>query len=161
MKLGRIVDEGAKVRGRAFAGVAAAMFTVAGFGLIGVVAALPGGSAALPEASAGRPEPMLRASWMWTGGGSTDAWTNAQNWSGAGGACVYPCNSTDDVTFNSTAHVNLGANRTIDDLLLSGLGYGLDFDGEGTERTITCDTLVITHTGGGATVTDLAGVVTN
>ncbi|GMU37225.1 MAG: hypothetical protein AMXMBFR22_14160 [Phycisphaerae bacterium] len=102
----------------------------------------------MPEASAGHPEPMLRASWMWTGGGSTDAWTNAQNWSGAGGACVYPCSSADDVLFQ---HLNFtavfDASRTIDDLTALSTGENSvtgAFASDGNARTLTCDTVIIT-----------------
>ncbi len=153
MTLGRIVDEGAKVRGRAFAGVAAVMFAVMGLGLIGLgVAASPGGSAASPEASAGRPEPKLRASWTWTGNGADDEWSTVQNWSGAGGACPYPCSTADDVSVSLCAfNIEPESNRTIDDLSISVNqgGCGGTFDGLGGEVTVTCDTVTITGNNGG------------
>lgn len=155
MRLGSIVDERAKFRGRAFA-VAAVMFAVAGVGLIGlVVAAAPGGSAVSPggpEASAGRPEPRLRASWTWTGGGADDEWSTVQNWSGAGGACPFPCSTADDVSVSLCAfNIEPESNRTIDDLSLSVNqgGCGGTFDGLGNEVTVTCDTVTITGNNGG------------
>ncbi len=156
MTLGRIVDEGAKVRGRAFAEVAkvrgrafAEVAKVRGrafagvAAVVGIVAVFAVAWWVLPE-----PEPaMLRAAWTWTGASSDpDVWNEATNWSSAGGACPFPCSTADDVTFNIDFDVVFDASRTIDDLVVVRGNPDRDqtFDAGGSEYTLTCDTVSIT-----------------
>lgn len=122
-------------------------------------------AAATLNAEAMTPVAML-ASFTWTGGsGDPDYWNEAANWSGAGGACFYPCTSADDATFSGYfGFAYFDASRTIDDLTVDD-GGGSYFDGDGTARTLTCDTVVISGDTsgdtGGVHVTGLAGIETN
>lgn len=109
----------------------------------------------------------MLASFTWTGNDNeSDLWNDRDNWSGFGGACFYPCATTDDATFNACGfNVVFDASRTIDDLTLSFGGpegcFGY-FDADGTERVLTCDTVTI---GGGhidfVKLVGKAGIETN
>ncbi|MCG3132206.1 MAG: hypothetical protein FLDDKLPJ_03039 [Phycisphaerae bacterium] len=106
---------------------------------------------------------MMLAPFTWTGGSSDpDYWNEAANWSGAG--VGYPDDASDDATFNSCGfRAEFDASRTIDDLTvdITGdfcLGY---FDANGSEVTLTCDTVTITGGNDAVYVVEKAGIETN
>lgn len=111
--------------------------------------------------------PAMRcAGFTWTGNSSDpDSWNEPSNWSGSGGACMYPCTSSDDATIDDCNYeIHFDASRTIDDLYLT--GFDPDgcapgtFDADGTVRTLTCDT--VSFSGGQShTLVNKAGIVTN
>ena len=119
---------------------------------------------ARPGPSASNPEPMMRrAAFTWTGASSgQDFWNESANWSGAG--VGYPDDSSDDATFNGCGfRAEFDASRTIDDLTvdITGdfcLGY---FDANGSEYTLTCDTVTITGGNDAVYVVEKAGIETN
>lgn len=77
---------------------------------------------ALEPAPAMAPSPMMRRiTFTWTGNSSDpDYWNEAANWSGMGGACTFPCSTSDDATFSTCGfYVYFDASRTIDDLTIS------------------------------------------
>lgn len=81
------------------------------------------------------------------------AWHLTSNWAVQGmcgpSGCI-PATANDDATFDGSASyhfcVVLDANRTIDDVIVTSVN-GIEFDAEGQDCTITCDSLVITGTG--------------
>ncbi|MCC7292946.1 MAG: hypothetical protein IT449_12865 [Phycisphaerales bacterium] len=106
--------------------------------------------------------PLMMLSFTWTAGGSDDLWSTALNW-GVGGM-GYPDDATDDATFDDCGfHAEFNANRTIDDL---NVDVSSDFcvsyfDANGTEYTLTCDTVTLTGLSDGVKVVEKAGIETN
>ncbi|MCL4720110.1 MAG: hypothetical protein KJ057_16715 [Phycisphaerae bacterium] len=117
------------------------------------------------EPAAGlEPAPVaMLAPFTWTGASSgQDFWNESANWSGAG--VGYPDDSSDDATFNGCGfRAEFDASRTIDDLTvdITGdfcLGY---FDANGSEYTLTCDTVTIAGGNDAVYVVEKAGIETN
>lgn len=91
-------------------------------------------------------DPMLRVSYTWNGNVDSGDWDNGDNWEGLDNG--YPDDSGDDATLQGFGYIgpeiDLNSSWTIDDLTLDASGaYGIVVDGEGSERTLDCDTLVI------------------
>ncbi|MCC7292003.1 MAG: hypothetical protein IT449_08080 [Phycisphaerales bacterium] len=121
MKRGRIVQN------RVLAGtlcLAAGLLTMGGM-MRGAASGSPPEGLARVAAAAGfvavDPATVALASFTWTGNdNASDLWNDRDNWSGFGGACFYPCATTDDATFTECGfNVVFDASRTIDDLTLS------------------------------------------
>ena len=106
----------------------------------------------------------LANSFTWIGG-TTGNWNDNTQWTAAFPESTgWPDDANDDAVINTEGfEITVHADVTIDDLVLTSLGYsGGRFDAEDEERTITCDTLTITDGGNnGVVMAGLAGIETD
>ncbi len=172
MKRGRIVEN------RVLAATLLAAVGVLTMG--GLMRGAASGAAAegLPVATAAgfvavEPAMAMRAAFTWTGNdNASDLWNDPDNWSGFGGACLYPCTSMDDATIGLCGfYVVFDASRTIDELNITvnegTCGGRFDLANANDNFNLTCDSLVISgyNEGGdtplGITMNNGAGIETN